>query len=329
MLKTGTFAALALLGALLVNPAFAEDKSAAVVNGVAIPQSLVDMRIKIAAEQGQQDTPALQKTVLDNMINLEVLSQAAEKAGIDKDPEVIQQTHLAKQSVLVNAFVQDYAKKHPISDDQLKQEYNKLKAHLGTKEYKARHILVDTEAEAKAIIAQLGKKGDFAKIAKEKSKDAGSAAQGGELDWAVPSNFVAPFSKALIALKKGAYTKVPVQSPFGWHIIKLDDVRDLKVPTFDQLKPQLLQRMQQQSIKDFVADLQQGQDRITLTGISKKDTVRCLFFARYTKPVRPAPRPARSVWHALRVIVNLMDNVAISLTVAYRKYFQLKYFCVS
>jgi peptidyl-prolyl cis-trans isomerase C len=255
MLKTGTFAALALLGAMLVNPAFAEDKSAAVVNGVAIPQSLVDMRIKIAAEQGQQDTPALQKTVLDNMINLEVLSQAAEKAGIDKDPEVIQQTHLAKQSVLVNAFVQDYAKKHPISDDQLKQEYNKLKAHLGTKEYKARHILVDTEAEAKAIIAQLGKKGDFAKIAKEKSKDAGSAAQGGELDWAVPSNFVAPFSKALIALKKGAYTKVPVQSPFGWHIIKLDDVRDLKVPTFDQLKPQLLQRMQQQSIKDFVADL--------------------------------------------------------------------------
>jgi peptidyl-prolyl cis-trans isomerase C len=255
MFKTGTFAALALLGAMLVNPAFAEDKSAAMVNGVAIPQSLVNMRIKIATEQGQQDTPDLQKAVLDNMINLEVLSQAAEKAGIDKDPEVIQQTHLARQSVLVNAFVQDYAKKHPISDDQLKQEYDKLKAHLGAKEYKARHILVDTEAEAKAIIAQLGKKGDFAKIAKEKSKDAGSKANGGELDWAVPSNFVAPFSKAMIALKKGAYTKVPVQSPFGWHIIKLDDVRDLKVPTFDQLKPQLLQRLQQESIKDFVADL--------------------------------------------------------------------------
>ena len=189
------------------------------------------------------------------MINLEVLAQAAEKAGMDKNPEVIQQTELAKQSVLAGAFVQDYAKNHPISDDQLQQEYDKLKAHLGTKEYKARHILVDTEAEAKAIIAQLRKKGDFAKIAEKKSKDAGSAANGGELEWAVPTNFVPPFAKALVGLKKGEYAKEPVQSQFGWHIIKLDDVRDLKVPTFEELKPQLLQRMQQQSIKDYIADL--------------------------------------------------------------------------
>jgi len=255
MFKTGTFAALAILSALLVNPAFAEDKAAATVNGVPIPQARVDMRVKIATSQGQPDTPALQKAVLDDMINLEVLAQAAEKAGMDKNPDVIQQTELAKQSVLVSAFVQDYAKNHPITDDQLKQEYDKLKAHLGTKEYKASHILVDTESEAKAIIAQLGKKGNFAKIAKEKSKDAGSAAHGGELDWAVPSNFVAPFAKALVGLKKGAYTKVPVQSPFGWHIIKLDNVRNLKVPTFDELKPQLMQRLQQQSIKDYIADL--------------------------------------------------------------------------
>ncbi|MCG6933682.1 MAG: peptidylprolyl isomerase [Gallionella sp.] len=255
MIKTGAFAALALLGAMLANPAFADDKVAATVNGVPIPQARVDLRVKIATAQGQNDTPALQKAVLNDMINLEVLSQAAKKAGMDKDPDVIQQTELAKQSVLVSAFVQDYAKKHPITDDQLKQEYDKLKAHLGTKEYKASHILVDTEAEAKAIIAQLGKKGNFAKIAKEKSKDAGSAAHGGELDWAVPSNYVAPFAKALVSLKKGSYTKVPVQSPFGWHIIKLDDVRALKVPTFEQLKPQLMQRLQQQSIKDYVADL--------------------------------------------------------------------------
>jgi peptidyl-prolyl cis-trans isomerase C len=255
MLKTGTFAALAILGALLVNPAFAEDKAAATVNGVAIPQARVDLRVKIATSQGQPDTPALQKAVLDDMINLEVLAQAAEKAGMDKDPEVIQQTELARQSVLASAFVRDYAKNHPISDDQLKQEYDKLKAHLGTKEYKASHILVDTEAEAKAIIAQLRKKGNFAKIAKAKSKDAGSAANGGELEWAVPSNFVPPFAKALVALKKGAYTKVPVQSQFGWHIIKLDNVRSLKVPTFEELKPKLMQRLQQQSIKDYIADL--------------------------------------------------------------------------
>ena len=255
MLKTGTFAALAILGALLVNPAFAEDKAAATVNGVAIPQARVDLRVKIATSQGQPDTPALQKAVLDDMINLEVLAQAAEKAGMDKDPEVIQQTELARQSVLASAFVRDYAENHPISDDQLKQEYDKLKAHLGTKEYKASHILVDTEAEAKAIIAQLRKKGNFAKIAKAKSKDAGSAANGGELEWAVPSNFVPPFAKALVALKKGAYTKVPVQSQFGWHIIKLDNVRSLKVPTFEELKPKLMQRLEQQSIKDYIADL--------------------------------------------------------------------------
>ncbi len=255
MFKTGTYAVLAILSALLVNPAFADDKPAATVNGVAIPQARVDMRVKIAISQGQPDTPALQKAVLDDIINLEVLAQAAEKAGIDKNPDVVQQMELAKESVLAGAFVQDYAKSHPITDEQLQQEYDKLKANIGTKEYKASHILVATEAEAKAIIAQLGKKGNFAKIAKEKSKDAGSAANGGELEWAVPSNFVAPFAKALVGLKKGAYTKEPVQTPFGWHIIKLDDVRDLKVPTFEELKPQLTQRLQQQSIKDYIADL--------------------------------------------------------------------------
>lgn len=255
MFKTGTYAALAILSALLVNPAFADDKPAATVNGVVIPQARVDMRVKIATAQGQPDTPALQKAVLDDMINLEVLAQAADKAGINKDPEVVQQLELARESVLAGAFVQDYAKKHPITDDQLQQEYDKLKAHIGTKQYKASHILVNTEAEAKAIIAQLGKKGNFAKIAKEKSKDAGSAANGGELEWAVPSNFVPSFAKALVGLKKGQYTKVPVQTQFGWHIIKLDDVRALKVPTFEELKPQLTQRLQQQSIKDYVADL--------------------------------------------------------------------------
>jgi peptidyl-prolyl cis-trans isomerase C len=239
----------------VVNPAFADDKSAAMVNGVSIPQALVDMRVKMATSQGQVDSPELRKAVLDDMINLEVLAQEAKKKGLDKDPEVIQQTHLADQSVLVSAFVQDYAKNHTISDDQIKQEYEKLKVNLGSKEYKARHILVDTEDEAKAIIKQLGKKGKFDKIATEKSKDAGSAAHGGELDWAVPSNFVPPFANALVGLKKGAYTKEPVKSQYGWHIIKLDDVRDLKMPSLEELKPQIMQRLQQQSIQEYVADL--------------------------------------------------------------------------
>ena len=254
MLKTGKFAVLAILGALAINPAFAEDKSAALVNGVSIPQARIDLRVKAAAAQGQADSPELRKAIRDDMINLEVMVQEAAKLGLDKNADVIQQVELAKQSVLVGAFVQDYAKNHPISEDQLKQEYDKLKAKLGNKEYNTRHILVETEAGAKDIIAQLGKKAKFEKLA-AKSKDTGSAAQGGSLGWAVPGNFVPEFANALLNLKKGEYTKEPVQSQFGWHVIKLEDTRDLKVPPFEEVKPQLQQRLQQQSIKKAIDEL--------------------------------------------------------------------------
>lgn len=255
MLKTGKFAALAILGALAINSAFAEDKSAAMVNGISIPQARIDLRVKAAAAQGQPDTPELRKAIREDMINLELLAQEATKKGLDKNPEVIEQIDLARESVLVSAYVQDYAKTHPISDDQLTQEYEKLKTSLGGSEYNVSHILVDSEDEAKAIIAQLGKKGKFDKIAKAKSKDAGSAGKGGSLGWAVPSNFVPPFANAMLSLKKGQYTKEPVKTQFGWHIIKLDDVRSLKLPTFEELKPQIQQRLQQQAVQDMIADL--------------------------------------------------------------------------
>jgi len=199
------FAALAIFGALAIHPAYAEEKSAALVNGISIPQARLEFRVKAATAQGQADTPELRKAIREDMINLEVLAQEA--------------------------------------------------ANLGKNEYNARHILVETEAEAKAIIAQLGKKGNFDKIAKEKSKDAGSAGRGGSLNWAVPSNFVAPFANALTTLKKGAYTKEPVQTQFGWHVIKLDDVRELNAPPFDDVKPQIHQRLTQQSIQGIINDL--------------------------------------------------------------------------
>ena len=254
MLKTGKFAALAILGALAINPAFAEEKSAAMVNGISIPQARVDLRVKAAAAQGQTDSPELRKAIREDMINLEVMAQEAGKLGLDKNPEVVQQVELAKLSVIVGAFVQDYAKNHPISEDQLKQEYDKLKAKLGNKEYNARHVLVETEEEAKAVITQLGKKVKFEKLA-EKSKDTGSASQGGLLGWNIPGNFVPEFANAMLNLKKGEYTKEPVKSQFGWHVIKLDDVRDMKVPSFEELKPQLQQRLQQQSIQKAINDL--------------------------------------------------------------------------
>ena len=255
MFKTARLASLAILSAMAISTAFAEDKSAAMVNGVSIPQSRIDIRVKVATQQGQPDTPELRKSIREDMINLEVLAQDAAKRGLDKSTDVIQQMALARQTVLANAFVQDYVKNHPIDDAVLKLEYDKLKANVGTKEYKARHILVETEAEAKSIIAQLGKKAKFDKLAAEKSKDAGSAQHGGELEWAVPSNFVAPFATALVALKKGEYTKDPVETQYGWHVIRLDDIRDLKVPSFEELKPQLQQRMQQQMVQNAIAEL--------------------------------------------------------------------------
>ena len=255
MLNTGKYAALAILAALAVNPAFADDKSAAMVTGVSISQSRIDMRVKAATAQGQPDSPDLRKAIREDMINLEVLAQEAKKNGMDKNPEVIEQTQLAEESVLVGAYVQDYAKTHPITEEQLTQEYDKFKATLGKEEYNVRHILVDSEDEAKAIIAQLGKKGKFDKIAKAKSKDAGSAEKGGSLGWAVPSNFVPPFANAILTLKKGEYTKEPVKTQFGWHVIKLDDTRDLKVPSYEELKPQIQQKMQQQIVQNLIADL--------------------------------------------------------------------------
>ncbi len=255
MYISGKFAALAILSTLAINSAFAQEKSAALVNGVSIPQARLDLRVKAATAQGQPDSPELRKAIREDMINLEVLSQEAVKLGMDKNPDVIQQAEISKQQILAGAYVQDHTKNHPISEDQLKQEYDKLKANLGKSEYNARHILVETEAEAKAIIAQLGKKGNFEKIAKEKSKDAGSKENGGSLGWAVPSSFVPEFANALTSLKKGAYSKDPVKTQFGWHVIKLEDVRDLNVPAFEDVKPQIQQRLHQQSVQGIINDL--------------------------------------------------------------------------
>ncbi len=255
MLKTNKLAVLAILGALIVNSAYADDKSAALVNGVSIPQSRVDAAVKSEVSQGQADTPELRKNIRENLIKRELMVQAANKMSLDKSADVQQEMDMAKQSVLINAYLMDYMKKNPITDDALMQEYEARKAKLGDTEYNARHILVDTEDQAKAIIVQLGKKAKFEKLALQ-SKDTGSGEHGGELGWAVPSNFVQPFADAMKALKKGEYTKVPVQTQFGWHVIRLDDVRAIKAPAFEEVKPQLQQRLQQQAIQKAIADLQ-------------------------------------------------------------------------
>ena len=254
MLKFSKFALLSALLAIAAGAQAADEKAAALVNGVAIPQARVDIRVKAAAQQGQPDSPELRKAIRDDLINLEVISQAATKNGLDKQPETAQQLELARESVLAGAFVQDYAKSHPISDDMLKQEYETLKKRVGTKEYKLSHILVQTEDEAKKAAAEVKKGAKFAKVAKAKSKDPGSKDNGGELGWAVPSNFVQPFGDAVLKLSKGQVSD-PVQTQYGWHIIKLEDTRDLKVPTFEEMKPNLEKRLQQQALQNAIEEM--------------------------------------------------------------------------
>lgn len=259
MTKLCRLVLLAMLGVIGAAPVHAEDKPAATVNGVAIPQDRLDMYVKaVVAQTPQKDTPELRKAVLSKLEELEVLSQEAARLGLDKTPEVRQDLDLARQNVLANALVQNQAKNTPVTDEALKKEYEEVKAGLGTKEYNVRHILVEKESEAKALLAKLKKGGDFDKLAKSESRDLGSKDHGGDLGWIpannIPNTFVKPFADAVLALSKGQLSE-PVKSQYGWHIIKLQDIRDLKAPTLDEVRPQLTQRLQQKAVQNYLSDL--------------------------------------------------------------------------
>ncbi len=226
----------------------------ATVNGTPISQARFDFLLKQSQQQGQADSPELRKKIIENLITEEILTQEALKKGMDKLADVVTQIDLARQNILINAYVKDYVKNNPIGDDVLKAEYDKIKAQMGDKEYHARHILVATEAEAKDIIAKLKKGEKFEKLA-EKSKDMGSKTKGGDLGWSSPANFVPEFSAAMTKLQKGQYTTEPVKSQFGWHVIQLEDTRPMKVPSFDEVKENLRQRAQQQQIEKMISDL--------------------------------------------------------------------------
>ena len=228
-----------------------------VVNGVTIPQSRIEMMNRELTAQGQPESPERMQAIREELVNREVLAQAAQKRGLDKSPDVQAQMEMAKQAVLVRALFESEVKAHPITDADLQQQYEQFKQSMGTQEYKVRHILVDKEDDAKAIIAELNKGGDFAKIAKEKSKDPGSKDNGGDLDWGPSARYVKPFADAVQGLQKGQTTTAPVKTDFGYHVIRLDDVRALKVPEFTELKEQFRQRAQQQQIQKLVMDLRQ------------------------------------------------------------------------
>jgi peptidyl-prolyl cis-trans isomerase C len=225
------------------------------VNGKEIPQSRIEVGVKSRISQGQPDTPELRNSVKDALINQEVIAQEAIKKGLNKKPDVAAAIEINRQDILVNAYVQDYLQKNPVSEDALKKEYERIKVQLGGKEYKARHILVEKEDEAKDVIAQIKKGANFEKLAAERSKDTGTKDKGGDLDWNVPGNYVRSFGEALARLKKGQMTEAPVQSNFGWHVIQLDDERPFKAPAFDSVKPNLQRSMQQQMVQKMLAEL--------------------------------------------------------------------------
>jgi peptidyl-prolyl cis-trans isomerase C len=229
-----------------------------VVNGVTIPQSRFDVMNRERAAAGQPDSPEIQAAIKDELINRELITQAAIKRGLDKSPEVIAQIDMTRQAVLVRALFEAEIKANPITDAELKAQYEEFKKQMGENEYKVRHILVEKDDDAKAIIVELNKGGDFAKIAKDKSKDPGSKDNGGDLDWGPSARFVKPFADATIALKKGQTVAAPVKTDFGYHVIRLDDVRPLKVPAYDELKDNFRQRAQQQQVAKLVAAMRQS-----------------------------------------------------------------------
>ncbi len=225
------------------------------VNGVIIPQAYFDAMNREREAAGQASSPEMAAAIRDELVNREVLAQAAAKRGMDKDPGVAAQMRIASQTVLIRAYFEDQSKANPVTDAQLKSMYDAFISQMGDKEYKARHVLVDTEEEAKAIIAQLGRGESFEKLAKEKSKDTGSKDNGGDLDWGPAGRYVPEFGNALRVLQKGQTTPNAIKTQFGWHVIRLDDSKDMKPPKFEDVKENLRQRAQQENISRLVQDL--------------------------------------------------------------------------
>lgn len=229
---------------------------AATVNGAPISKSSVDQIVSQRMAMGQPDSPETRKAIINQLAMQMLVSQEAIKKHLDKTPEVMDQINLTQQSILANAFVKDYAKNNPVSDDALKAEYDKVKGQMSGTEYKARHILVDKEAEARSIIAKLKKNPKlFGSLARQYSKDPGSRNEGGELGWFDPRGLVPEFGAAVAKLQKGKFTLEPVKTQFGYHVILLEDTRTIQPPTFEQVKSQLAKQVQDQNLKKLIDDM--------------------------------------------------------------------------
>ncbi|MBS0341829.1 MAG: peptidylprolyl isomerase [Proteobacteria bacterium] len=245
-------AAATLLGAVSMA---AHAQNIAIVNGQPVPKARVDMLAQQLAAAGRPVTAEMEPQLKEEIISREVFMQEARKQGLDATDDYKAQLDLARQAILIRQLFATYTKTHPVTDAEVQAEYDKFVAANAGKEYKARHILVENEDQAKKIIADIKKGGKFEDIAKKQSKDPGSGANGGDLDWANPSSFVPEFSEAMIKLNKGEMTQTPVKSQFGWHIIRVDDIRQAQLPKLEEVKPQIVQQLSQQRLQKYQEDL--------------------------------------------------------------------------
>ena len=247
-----TIVVAAILSAASVG-AFAQN--VAIVNGKAVPKARLDVLAQQLAAAGRPVTPEMAPQLREEVIAREIFMQEAQKQGLEATDDYKSQLELARQAILIRTLFENYRKQNPVTDADVQAEYDKFVAANGGKEFKARHILVETEDQAKKIIADLNKGAKFEDLAKKLSKDPGSGANGGDLDWAAPASFVPEFSEAMMKLGKGQTTAVPVKSQFGYHVIRVDDIRQAQLPKIDEVKPQVTQQLQQQRLQKYQEDL--------------------------------------------------------------------------
>jgi peptidyl-prolyl cis-trans isomerase C len=230
----------------------------ALVNGKPVPKSRMDTLLLQATRGGQAVTPEMEAQAREQLVLREIFAQEAEKRGIAASREFRAQMELARQSLLIRELFEDHKRKNPVTDADAKAEYDKFKAQASGTEYRARHILVEQETEAKSLITQIKGGASFEELAKKHSKDPGSGANGGDLDFAKPDSYVPEFGAAMAKLKKGEMTEAPVKSQFGWHIIKLEDTREAGFPAFDEVKAQIKQRIEQVKLQELQDQLRKS-----------------------------------------------------------------------
>lgn len=243
--------------ALLAAAPWALAQNVAIINGKAVPLSRVEALAQQVAASGRPVDDQVRAQLKEEVVLREIFMQEAQKRGIGATEEFKTQMELARQTIMIRTLFADYQKKNPITDAAIQAEYDKFVAANGGKEYRARHVLVETEDEAKSIIKSIKGGAKFEDIAKKSSKDPGSGANGGDLDWAAAASYVTEFSEAMVKLDKGQMTDAPVKSQFGWHVIRVDDVRQAQLPKLEDIKPQVLQQMQQQQLSEYQRGLRE------------------------------------------------------------------------